>query len=60
MEDRVTAGYELWKKEPGGVSFNMAGSFLLFRGAQMKEEWIKPYVGVVGQEILLPGNNSCS
>ena len=33
--DKVTPGEEL-----GGVRDNMAGSFLLFRGAPMKHEWI--------------------
>ena len=40
---------------------NMAGSFLLFRGTPMKNEWIILYMSKVGMEqIHLPGNNSCS
>ena len=37
--DKVTPGNKL-----GGSSWNMSGSFLLFRGAPMKDEWVNPYV----------------
>lgn len=53
--DKVTPGNKL-----GGVDINMAGSFLLFRGAAMKNEWVAPYISEVGKRIMLPGNNSCS
>ena len=45
----------------GGADKNLAGSFLLWRGAPMKEEWIKPYVDSIGHgHVRLPGNTSCS
>jgi len=53
--DKVTPGNKFV-----GVFGNMAGSFLLFRGAAMKNEWVAPYISEVGKEIMLPGNNSCS
>jgi len=54
--DKVKSGKEL-----GGKEDYMGGSFLLFRGAQMKQEWILPYVQAVGGGLIcLPGNNSCS
>ena len=42
-------------------SDNMSGSFILFRGAEMKDDWIDPYVSKIGKpQIKLAGNNSCS
>ena len=37
--DKVTSGKEL-----GGIVRNISGSFMLFRGATMKNEWIYPYI----------------
>ena len=55
-DDKVTPGCEL-----GHIDDNMAGSYLLFRGAQMKFEWVQPYIQAIGgKEIKLSGNNSCS
>lgn len=42
-EDKLTPG-----KSIGGVRYNIGGSFLLFRGTPMKEEWIRPYEKFVG------------
>ena len=53
--DRVTTGKEL-----GGSNWNMAGSFFLFRGAPMQDEWVNPYVEAIGTWVRLPGINSCS
>ena len=34
---------------------------MLFRGAEMMNDWIAPYYSMVGKaQIHLPGNNSCS
>ena len=39
----------------------MAGSFLLWRGATMRQEWITPYLNNVGGSyVRIPGNTSCS
>ena len=38
----------------------MAGCFLLFRGVQMKAEWLAPWLNRVGEEVKIPGNSSCS
>ena len=38
----------------------MAGSFMLFRGAPMQKDWLKPYTDKVGQTIRLPQSTSCS
>ena len=39
----------------------MAGSFLLWRGATMRHEWITPYLNKVGGGYVhIPGNTSCS
>lgn len=42
-EDKIKRGYDFYSKE-GAVRYNMAGSFLLWRGATMKEESISSYV----------------
>ena len=34
-DDKVTTGKEL-----GGVEYNLAGSFMLFRGAPMQADWV--------------------
>lgn len=56
--------YEGDMVEPGkNISYvygNMAGSFMLFRGTIMLDNWIKPYVKEMGKSVKLPGNNSCS
>lgn len=48
-------------KNIGGVINNMAGSFLLFRGAPMLPEWVKPYE-LYTEHLMtkLPSYNSCS
>ena len=53
--DKVTPGAEL-----RGKYWNMAGSFMLFRGAAMQDDWVKPYADKVGQGIMLPQSTSCS
>lgn len=54
--DKVASGNEL-----GGVKNNICGSFLLFRGALMKQQWLVPYFENVGlEEVRIPGCNSCS
>lgn len=53
--EKIDPGIEL-----GTVKLNLGGSFLLWRGAPMMNEWVKPYVDNVGQVVKLPGNNSCS
>ena len=47
--DKVASGENL-----GGEVFNLAGSFILFRGAPMRDEWLKPYADKIGMEIKLP------
>ena len=44
----------------GGAEFNLAGPFLLWRGAPMKDEWVLPYASQVGEQIRLPHSTSCS
>ena len=67
--NEITIWSEDWKETsvpvtPGvklsSVDYNMGGSFLLFRGAPMRDEWILPLVNQEGKQILLPGSNSCS
>jgi hypothetical protein len=56
-KDKVIPGKDL---NPH-LSSNMAGSYLLFRGAQMKDEWLQPFIKAAGGPLIaLPGNNSCS
>ena len=58
-EDKIKTG-EMIKKRIGGVEDNMAGCFLLYRGVQMKEEWLQPWIEKVGQKVRIPGNTSSS
>ncbi len=44
----------------GGFAWNMAGCFLLFRGVQMKVQWLKPWLKIVGSHVNIPGYASCS
>ena len=44
----------------GGAAWNLAGSFLLWRGCKMQQEWLNPYFDNVGEDVCLPGNISCS
>ena len=53
--EKITIG-----KIEGGSSFNLAGSFLLWRGAPMKDEWVLPYAIQLGRQIRLPHSTSCS
>ena len=41
--DKVAEGSKL-----SDIKFNMGGSFLLCRGAPMKDEWVNPYLSTVG------------
>ena len=53
--DKISTGQSL-----GGVDFNMGGSFLVFRGAPMKDEWVKPYFNRLEKLIKLPQSTSVS
>ena len=67
--DKIETGEKILDRMEG-VEFNIAGTFLLWRGVQMKEEWIQPYEdasyviefddGGEPHTICLPGNTSCS
>ena len=46
-DDKIESGDKL-----SNVYYNMSGSFLLFRGAPMKEEWVHPYIEKVGKEVV--------
>ena len=55
--DKLQTGLEI----KNSVSDNIGGSFLLWRGAKMKEEWIIPYIDEVGADaVYLSGSQSCS
>lgn len=69
--DKIRTGQQIQENRKQGVKNNFAGAFLLWRGAQMKEEWIRPYEecitfnmkpGRFGMPmgIFLPGGTSCS
>ena len=49
VDDKVTTGQDL-----GGKDWNLGGSFMLFRGAPMQDDWVKPYTDKVGTEVKLP------
>lgn len=58
--DKIRTGKYVEQKE-GGVSNNISEIFLLWRGAQMKEDWLQPYFMALGKNrVNLPGNTSCS
>lgn len=38
------------------VSFNMAGSYLMFKGVRVKEEWLQPWFDMVGERVKILGN----
>ena len=60
MDDRIMPGIEL-DENGESVDLNMAGSFLIWRGATMKIDWINPYLQNVDSEaVCIPGNTSCS
>ena len=48
-DDKVTTGHAL-----GGKYMNLGGSFMLFRGAPMQDDWVKPYTDKVGTAVRLP------
>jgi len=48
-DDKLTTGLDL-----GGVNCNLGGSFMLFRGAPMQDDWVKPYTDKVGKQVGLP------
>lgn len=55
-EEKIATGMSFSK-----ISYNLSGCFLLWRGAQMKQEWIDPFIQSMGSEwIYLKGNTSCS
>lgn len=60
-DDKIKTG-KMICDESAGDGFNIAGMFVLFRGAPMREKWIEPYEEQAGQlsEVYLPGNISCS
>lgn len=49
VDDKVTTGEAL-----GGEYMNLGGSFMLFRGAPMQDDWVKPYTDKVGTTVGLP------
>ena len=53
--DKVTCGKDL-----GGVDDNLGGSFMLFRGAPMQNDWISPYSANTGCMVQLPQSTSTS
>lgn len=61
QSDRIKNGLHIFKNE-GGVENNIAGIFLLWRGMQMKEEWISQYEAKSNPPkcVRLPGSVSCS
>ena len=65
-DDVVRTGKQMLEEPEGlssrlGVDLNLAGAFLLWRGAPMRNEWIEPYVNQVGRGIVyMAGNSSCS
>ena len=58
--DRIKTGLIFIKEIGSGAEHNYAGSFILFRGSPMKEEWITPYEHANDRRVLLQGNTSCS
>lgn len=55
-KDRIKPGIDI-----GGLDRNLSGTFLLFRGAPMMNDWITPYENAVKRKyIRLPGSNSCT
>ena len=48
-DDKVTTGKAL-----EGEYYNLGGSFMLFRGAPMQDDWVKPYTDKVGTMVCLP------
>ena len=55
-DDRVARGFDYF----GGVKYNLAGSFMLFRGAPMQNDWISPYSANTGCMVQLPQSTSTS
>ena len=49
VDDKVTTGKAL-----GDLPWNLGGSFMLFRGAPMQDDWVKPYTDKVGTTVGLP------
>ena len=49
VDEKVTTGKAL-----GGEFRNLGGSFMLFRGAPMQDDWVKPYTDKVGTMVHLP------
>ena len=39
-DEKITTGFHI---NPYGVKYNLAGIFLLYRGAQMNEYWVNDY-----------------
>ena len=57
--DKIKTGEQIWK-EIGGEIGNFAGSFVMFRGAHMKQEWLDPWLQNVREDVNIPGSTSCS
>ena len=55
QEDKIPNGKSL-----GIAKWNMAGVFLLFRGASLPQSVIDQWKGRVGQSVNMPSNSSCS
>ena len=54
-EDKVTPGFTGGKL---GEGWHMGGSFMLFRGAPMEDDWVKPYAVKIGEVVRLPQSTS--
>ena len=54
-DDKIKTGYNI-----GSADCNMAGAFILFRGAQMRDEWLNIYFDNEKNYMRLRGNTSCS
>ena len=57
--DKVKTGNQI-EMDIGGVYGNIAGAFFLFRGVQMKPEWLEQWYQRNGGSVYIPGNTSCS
>jgi hypothetical protein len=53
--DKIATGEML-----GGEVNNVQGSYLLWRGASMREEWVNDIASKVGVSFKFKGNTSCS
>lgn len=60
-DDRIKNGEYIFMND-GGLQFNIAGIFLLFRGMPMRNEWLQNYESKINPPtcVRLPGSVSCS